>query len=331
MLDYLFQHFYSTLTITIFCIIILILYCTRCKHNKRWIPITTASCGYLSFLVVFLLLTAIIIQSFIFLHQGAMAEFFLFISAWLIAIVCSLIVISRLTNYCLLHYSDGIKKHPDKPRDILIKYLRNKGIFLFVILGLVSLIIDLLTLPLPIPELPPGSVFSSTNTIPLPPEIPFDVRISSRVTTRFLGECDFDVTVYHKNGDKYVYPAILLNPGGKSAISIYRLRAENKKCFGNLIFSSGMQSCLFNMDTLQMKSLSGPASNYPPPSVEDKFGENMEQRLDPIGLYRGLSFIHKAEQSPTTRSYVLKILEDTHPDMLLHEQSDETSSESIQQ
>lgn len=31
--------------------------------------------------------------------------------------------------------------------------------------------------------------------IPLPPEVPFEVCISSRVTTRFSGECDFDATV----------------------------------------------------------------------------------------------------------------------------------------
>ena len=51
--------------------------------------------------------------------------------------------------------------------------------------------------------------------IPLPPEVPFEVCISSRVTTRFSGECDFDATVRKKGGGKHVFPAILINPGEK--------------------------------------------------------------------------------------------------------------------
>ena len=54
---------------------------------------------------------------------------------------------------------------------------------------------------------------------------------------------------------------------------------------------------------------SGPASNYPPPSSEDLSGEDMNLRLETVGLYRGLSFVRGAEHSATTRSYILKILE----------------------
>lgn len=73
--------------------------------------------------------------------------------------------------------------------------LRNKGILLFAIIGIISCAIDIITLPFPIPELPPGSPLSAATMIPLPPEVPFEVCISSRVTTRFSGECDFDATV----------------------------------------------------------------------------------------------------------------------------------------
>lgn len=145
--------------------------------------------------------------------------------------------------------------------------------------------------------------------IPLPPEVPFEVCISSRVTTRFSGECDFDATVRKKGGGKHVFPAILINPGGRSAVTIYRLWPEDKHHQGSLIFTNGIQSCLLNMDTMQMKSLNGPASNYPPPSSEDLSGENMNLRLETVGLYRGLSFVRGAEHSATTRSYILKILE----------------------
>ena len=140
-----------------------------------------------------------------------------------------------------------------------------------------------------------------------------EVHISSRVTNRFFGECDFDLTVREKGGDKHVFPAILINPGGESAITIYRLRPEEKQRQGSLIFTNGMQSCLFNMDTMRMKSLSGPASNYPPPTREDLDGQDMDLRLETVGLYQGLSCIRGAEHTDTTRAYVLKILKDTQP------------------
>jgi hypothetical protein len=117
------------------------------------------------------------------------------------------------------------------------------------------------------------------------------------------------VTVRKKGGGKYVFPAILINPGGRSAVTIYRLWPENKRHQGSLIFTNGIQSCLLNMDTMQMKSLSGPASNYPPPAGEDLSGENMNLRLETVGRYRGLSFVRGADHSATTRSYILKILE----------------------
>ena len=57
MLDYLFQHFYSTLAIVAFFIAILILRACG-KRGRRWIPVSTAPFGCMAFLVVFLLLTA---------------------------------------------------------------------------------------------------------------------------------------------------------------------------------------------------------------------------------------------------------------------------------
>lgn len=78
---------------------------------------------------------------------------------------------------------------------MLSAQLRNKGILLFAIIGIISCAIDIITFPFPIPELPPGSPLSASTMIPLPPEVPFEVCISSRVTTRFSGECDFDATV----------------------------------------------------------------------------------------------------------------------------------------
>lgn len=50
--------------------------------------------------------------------------------------------------------------------------LRNKGILLFAIIGIISCAIDIITLPFPIPELPPGSPLSAATMIPLPPEVP---------------------------------------------------------------------------------------------------------------------------------------------------------------
>ena len=62
MLDYLFQHFYSTLAILAFCIAILILRALG-KRGSFWIPVSTAPLGCITFLAVFLLLTAFIASS----------------------------------------------------------------------------------------------------------------------------------------------------------------------------------------------------------------------------------------------------------------------------
>ena len=134
---------------------------------------------------------------------------------------------------------------------MLSAQLRNKGILLFAIIGIISCAIDIITLPFPIPELPPGSPLSAATMIPLPPEVPFEVCISSRVTTRFSGECDFDATVRKKGGGKHVFPAILINPGGRSAVTIYRLWPEDKHHQGSLIFTNGIQSCLLRDIFLQ--------------------------------------------------------------------------------
>lgn len=308
MLDYLFQHFYSTLAILAFCIAILILRALG-KRGSFWIPVSTAPLGCITFLAVFLLLTAFIIGTFGLFTTIPLAESLAFALAWLAAMAAALIVISRLTGYYLRQEPSAGRHYPEEYGKMLSAQLRNKGILLFAIIGIISCAIDIITLPFPIPELPPGSPLSAATMIPLPPEAPFDVRLSSRVTTRFSGECDFDVTVRKKGGGKYVFPAILINPGGRSAVTIYRLWPENKRHQGSLIFTNGIQSCLLNMDTMQMKSLSGPASNYPPPAGEDLSGENMNLRLETVGRYRGLSFVRGADHSATTRSYILKILE----------------------
>ena len=308
MLDYLFQHFYSTLAILAFCIAILILRALG-KRGSFWIPVSTAPLGCITFLAVFLLLTAFIIGTFGLFTTIPLAESLAFALAWLAAMAAALIVISRLTGYYLRQEPSAGRHYQEEYGKMLSAQLRNKGILLFAIIGIISCAIDIITLPFPIPELPPGSPLSAATMIPLPPEAPFDVRLSSRVTTRFSGECDFDVTVRKKGGGRYVFPAILINPGGRSAVTIYRLWPENKRHQGSLIFTNGIQSCLLNMDTMQMKSLSGPASNYPPPAGEDLSGENMNLRLETVGRYRGLSFVRGADHSATTRSYILKILE----------------------
>ena len=291
MLDYLFQHFYSTLAIFSFCIAILILRALG-KRSSFWIPVSTAPLGCITFLAVFLLLTAVIIGTFGFFTTIPIAENLAFALAWLAAMSAALAVISRLTGYYLRQKPSAGSHYPEEYGKIMSAQLRNKGILLFAIIGIISCAIDIITLPFPIPELPPGSPLSAATMIPLPPEVPFEVCISSRVTTRFSGEC-----------------AILINPGGRSAVTIYRLWPEDKHHQGSLIFTNGIQSCLLNMDTMQMKSLNGPASNYPPPSSEDLSGEDMNLRLETVGLYRGLSFVRGAEHSATTRSYILKILE----------------------
>ena len=238
--------------------------------------------------------------------------------------------ISRLTGYYLRQEPAAGRHYPEEYGKMLSAQLRNKGILLFAIIGIISCAIDIITFPFPIPELPPGSPLSAATMIPLPPEVPFEVCISSRVTTRFSGECDFDATVRKKGGGKHVFPAILINPGGRSAVTIYRLWPEDKHHQGSLIFTNGIQSCLLNMDTMQMKSLNGPASNYPPPSSEDLSGEDMNLRLETVGLYRGLSFVRGAEHSATTRSYILKILENMQARAeRLKEATDRNSSESL--
>ena len=73
MLDYLFQHFYSTLAIFSFCIAILILRALG-KRSIFWIPVSTAPLGCITFLAVFLLLTAFIIGTFGFFTTIPIAE-----------------------------------------------------------------------------------------------------------------------------------------------------------------------------------------------------------------------------------------------------------------
>lgn len=312
MLDYLFQHFYSTLAILAFLIAILILRACG-KRGKSWIPLSTAPFGCMTFLVVFLLLTAFIIWISSFFTTGPAVEDAAFTLAWLAAIVAALAVISRLTAYYLRKGRDASNTYPGESRKLLPVQLRNKGILLFLLIGVISCAIDIITVPFPVPELRPGSALSASTLVPLPPEIPLEIHISSRVTNRLFGECDFDLTAREKGGSKHIYPAILINPGGGSAVTIYRLHPEDKKHRGSLIFTNGMQSCLLNMDTMQMKSLSGLASNYPPPDREDLSGQDMELRLEAVGLYQGLSCIRGAEYTDTTRAHVLKILKDTQP------------------
>ena len=43
--------------------------------------------------------------------------------------------------------------------------------------------------------------------------------------------------------------------------------------------------------------------------LKQKLSSNQEKGLETVGLYRGLSFVRGAEHSATTRSYILKILE----------------------
>ena len=94
MLDYLFQHFYSTLAIFSFCIAILILRALG-KRSSFWIPVSTAPLGCITFLAVFLLLTAVIIGTFGFFTTIPIAENLAFALAWLAAMSAALAVISR--------------------------------------------------------------------------------------------------------------------------------------------------------------------------------------------------------------------------------------------
>lgn len=312
MLDYLFQHFYSTLAILAFLLAIVILRACG-KRGRSWIPVSTAPFGCVAFLAIFLLLTAFITWIFGFFTAGSTLEDIAFTLGWLLAVAAALAVISRLTAYYLRQDKAANKLYPGESRKLLPGQLRNKGILLFVLIGVISCAIDIITVPFPVPELPPGSALSASTRIPLPPEVPLDVRISSRVTNRFFGECDFDLTVREKDGRKHIFPAVLINPGGGSAITIYRLRAQDNRHHGSLVFTNEMESCLLNLDTMQMKSLSGPASNYPLPTREDLHGPDMELRLETVGLYRGLSCIRGAEHTETTRANVLKNLKEIQP------------------
>lgn len=220
----------------------------------------------------------------------------------------ALAVISRLTGYYLRQEPSAGRNYPEEYGKIMSAQLRNKGILLFAIIGIISCAIDIITLPFPIPELPPGSPLSAATMIPLPPEVPLKYA-SPPVSRPGFPENAILTRPSGKGWRQTRFPAILINPGGRSAVTIYRLWPEDKHRQGSLIFTNGIQSCLLNMDTMQMKSLNGPASNYPPPSSEDLSGEDMNLRLETVGLYRGLSFVRGAEHSATTRSYILKILE----------------------
>lgn len=312
MLDYLFQHFYSTLAILAFLLAIVILR-ARGKRGRSWIPVSTAPFGCVTFLAIFLLLTAFITWIFGFFTAGPTLEDIAFTLGWLLAVAAALAVISRLTSYYLRRDKAASKGYPGESRKMLTGQLRNKGILLFVLIGVISCAIDIITVPFPVPELPPGSALSASTRIPLPPEIPLDVRISSRVTNRFFGECDFDLTVREKDGRKHIFPAVLINPGGGSAITIYRLKAQDNRRYGSLVFTNEMESCLLNLDTMQMKSLSGPASNYPFPTREDLHGPDTDLRLEIVGLYRGLSCMRGVEHTETTRANVLKNLKEIQP------------------
>lgn len=171
MLDYLFQHFYSTLAIFSFCIAILILRALG-KRSSFWIPVSTAPLGCITFLAVFLLLTAVIIGTFGFFTTIPIAENLAFALAWLAAMSAALAVISRLTGYYLRQEPSAGRHYPEEYGKIMSAQLRNKGILLFAIIGIISCAIDIITLPFPIPELPPGSPLSAATMIPLPPEVP---------------------------------------------------------------------------------------------------------------------------------------------------------------
>lgn len=79
---------------------------------------------------------------------------------------------SRLTGYYLRQEPSAGRHYPEEYGKMLSAQLRNKGILLFAIIGIISCAIDIITLPFPIPELPPGSPLSAATMIPLPPEAP---------------------------------------------------------------------------------------------------------------------------------------------------------------
>ncbi len=126
MLDYLFQHFYSTLAIVAFFIAILILRACG-KRGRRWIPVSTAPFGCMAFLVVFLLLTAFIIWLFSFFTTGPMVEDLAFTLAWLAAMACALAVISRLTEYCLQQDKSASKLYPGESLEVASRPAPEQG------------------------------------------------------------------------------------------------------------------------------------------------------------------------------------------------------------
>lgn len=312
MLDYLFQHFYSTLAILAFLIVILFLH-EYGKRSSKWIPGRTAPFGCLAFIFLFILLTFLTSCLLSAFRAGEFWEETAFILAWLLALWGAFSVIAWLTRHYMRRESFADTPDPAENRATLATRLRNKGICWFLIIGLLGCVIDILTVPLPAPELAPGSPFATSTIIPLPDKEPLEIRISSRVTNKFFGGCDFDLTVRDQQGRKHIFPSILLNPGGGRAITIYRLRPADGKKDGSLVFTNEMQSCLLNLDTMKMKSLNGPASNYPYPTREDLHGPDIENRLETVGLYRGQSCRPGMEYSRETRANLLKNLKEVQP------------------
>lgn len=301
--DYLFQHFYSTLAIIAFLLATLILH-HYSKRGREWIPVRAAPSGCLAFVILLTVLTFLASCLFSAIRTGETWEEAVFMLARLLALAGALAVISRLTNYYMRR--DGIKDtlNPGESASWLAYRLRNRGICLFLLIGVIIFIIDFFTISLPVPELPPGS------PVPLLEENAPEVRISSRVTNRFFGESDFDLVVRDTNGRRHVFPSILINPGGASAITIYRLRPAGDRKDSSLIFTNEIQICLLNLATMQVKMLRGSSSNYPSAEPEDLHGPDIENRLEIIGLYRGHSCIPGVEYTQETRAKLLKNLQE---------------------
>ena len=154
--DYLFQHFYSTLAIIAFLLAALILH-HYSKRGREWIPVRAAPSGCLAFIILLTVLTFLVSCLFSAIRTGKTWEEAVFILARLLALAGALAVISRLTNYYM--HRDGIKDtlNPGESTARLACRLRNRGICLFLIIGVIIFIIDLFTITLPVPELPPGS------------------------------------------------------------------------------------------------------------------------------------------------------------------------------
>lgn len=307
--DYLFQHFYSTLAIIAFLLATLILH-HYSKRGREWIPVRAAPSGCLAFVILLTVLTFLASCLFSAIRTGETWEEAVFMLARLLALAGALAVISRLTNYYMRR--DGIKDtlNPGESASWLAYRLRNRGICLFLLIGVIIFIIDFFTISLPVPELPPGSPFLISTPVPLLEENAPEVRISSRVTNRFFGESDFDLVVRDANGSRHVFPSILINPGGASAITIYRLRPAGDRKDSSLIFTNEIQICLLNLATMQVKMLRGSSSNYPSAEPEDLHGPDIENRLEIIGLYRGHSCIPGVEYTQETRAKLLKNLQE---------------------